>query len=190
MMNDTFSFVAPVMPRRAVDPFALRLAVAAGVFVLLVGAFGAFVVQHERSADTARATLERRVLAQSQARSEATLDVRADPGVAALLDSQARSSATRALELALTVYAQTSTFAEAGPSQLTIAQPSMLFVDGPSTSAAVVSVEATDAGWSAAVAAPSGLCYWVHLNTDGAARYGTGRACTGAAATAAGEPSW
>jgi hypothetical protein len=190
MMNDTFSFIAPVMPRRTVDPFALRLALAAGAFVLLVGAFGAFVVQHERSADVARAALEERALEQAAARAEAVPDVRIDPDVAALLDSQARSSAERALELATTAFAGTRDFADAGPSQLGVAQPSMLFVDGPSTSPAVVSIEATSSTWSAAVMAPSGLCYWIATTADGAVWYDTGRACTGDAAAAADERAW
>lgn len=189
-MNDTFTFIAPVMPRRTVDPFALRLAIAAGVFVLVVGAFGAFVMQHERSADAARAVLEERMMAQAEARADAVPDARTDPDVAALLDSQARSSVTRALELAQTAFVETQDFAAAGPSELTLAQPSMLFVDGPSTSPAVVSVQAIGSIWSAAVMAPSGLCYWISADADGDVSYDTGRACTGEAAAAADGRAW
>jgi hypothetical protein len=190
MMDDTFTFIAPAMPRRTIDPFALRLAAAAAVFVFLVGVFGAFVVQQERAADARRAVVERQVLAQAEARAEALPDPRTQPEVMALLDSQARSSATRALELATSVALDTGGLAAAGPGQLTQAQPSMLFVDGMSTSPSVVSVEATPDRWSAAVMAPSGLCYWISLDPDGVASYGTGRACTGAAAAAAHGTAW
>jgi hypothetical protein len=190
MMDDTFSFVAPVMPRRTVDPFALRLASAAAAFVFLVGAFAAFVVHQERAADARRAVLERQVLAQAQARAEAVPDPRAQPEVVALLDSQARSSATRALDLAIAVGLEAGDLTLAGPGELTQAQPSMLFVDGMSTSPSVVSVEVTADRWSAAVMAPSGLCYWIALDPEGAATYGIGRACTGAAAAGAHDPAW
>lgn len=189
-MNDTFSFVAPVMPRRTVDPFALRLAVTAGVIVALVGAFGAFVVQREHVADARRATLEATIAAQAAARAETMPDPREDPEILALLDSQARSSATRALELATSLVASTEDLAQADPAQLSLVQPSMLFVDGPSTSPAVVSVRATSASWSAAVMAPSGICYWVALDADRVATYDTGRACTGAAAAGATGSAW
>lgn len=188
-MDDTFSFVAPVMPRRTYDPFALRLAAAAAAFVLLVGAFGTFVVQQERAADARRAVLERQAIAQAQARADSLPDPRTQPDVVALLDSQARSSATRALELAATTLAA-GDLSQAGPADLTLAQPSMLFVDGMSTSPSVVSVEATPEMWAAAVMAPSGLCYWVSLDADGETSYGIGRVCTGAAAFAADDPAW
>jgi hypothetical protein len=190
MMDDTFSFVAPVMPRRTVDPFALRLAVTAGVLVALIGAFGAFVVGHERAADARRASLEATIVSQAEARAEVVPDPREDPEIVALLDAQARSSASRALELATSLVASTDDLAQAGPSQLSMAQPSMLFVDGPSTSPAVVSVRATSTSWSAAVMAPSGRCYWVALDGDGLASYGTGRACSGAAAASATGAGW
>jgi hypothetical protein len=190
MMDDTFSFIAPVMPRRTFDPFALRLAASAAVFVLLVGAFGAFVVQRERVADARRAVLERQVLAQAEARAEAVGDLQLQPDVAAILDSQARSSATRALELATMVALDAGDLSQAGPAQLSLAQPSMLFVDGMSTSPSVVSVEATAKEWAAAVMAPSGLCYWVSIDLDGETLYGTGRACTGSAAFAADATAW
>jgi len=110
--------------------------------------------------------------------------------VAAILDSQARSSATRALELATTVALDAGDLSQAGPAQLSLAQPSMLFVDGMSTSPSVVSVEATAKEWAAAVMAPSGLCYWVSIDLDGETSYGTGRACTGSAAFAADATAW
>jgi hypothetical protein len=160
------------------------------VFVLLVGAFGGLVVQQERAADVRRAVLERQVFAQAEARAESAAALQRQSDVVALLASQARASATRALELATTMALDAGDLSQAGPAQLTMAQPSMLFVDGMSTSPSVVSVEATAEVWAAAVMAPSGLCYWVSLDDDGEISYGTGRACTGAAAFAADAPAW
>lgn len=191
-MDDTFSFVAPVMPRRRPDPFALRLAVAAAVAVLLVGSFATFVIRHEQAADARRAALEEQRIAQEQARTDALLaeSSEVDPEVMGLLDEEAQGSATLAVDLARDAYAATSEWTEAGPAQLTLAQPSLVFVDGPSTSPIVVSIQATGGAWAAAVMGPSGTCYWVKTTSNGATRYGTGVTCTGRAALAAQDAAW
>jgi hypothetical protein len=190
--DDTFSFVAPVMPRRQVDPFALRLAVAAAVLVLLAGSFATFVIRHEQAADHARAELREKIATQQQAQADALLAQASaiDPEVVALLDEEAQRAATVSLGLAEEAFASSSTWAEAGPLQLTLVQPSLMYVDGPSTSPAVVSIHATRAGWGAAVMGPSGTCYWVTTSSSGVTRYGTGHDCTGRAAFAADAPAW
>ena len=191
-MDDTFSFVAPVMPRRQVDPFALRLAVAATVAVLLIGSFATFVIDHERAADARRVALEERLVQQEQARVDALAAEAAevDPAVTALLDAEARSSARLALGSAKELFAESSRWADAGPAQLTLAQPSFIYVDGPSTSPTVVSVDASGGRWSAAVMGPSGTCYWIATTISGPTRYGTGSLCTGLAAHAAANAGW
>ena len=68
--------------------------------------------------------------------------------------------------------------------------PSLLFVDGPSTGPSVVSVYAGAAGWAAAVGGAHGTCYWVAVALDGRTRYGTGTPCTGMAALAADRGAW
>jgi hypothetical protein len=191
-MDDTFSFVAPVMPRRQVDPFALRLAVAAAVLVLLVGSFATFVIRHEQAADHARAELREKIAAQQEAQAEALAAQASviDPEVVALLDEEARRAATISLDLAEEAFAATSSWDEAGPMQLTLIQPSLMYVDGPSTSPAIVSVHTTKAGWAAAVMGPSGTCYWVSISGDGLTRFGTGQECTGRAALGADGLDW
>jgi hypothetical protein len=190
--DDTFSFVAPVMPRRHVDPFALKLALAAAVLVLLAGSFATYVMRHEQAADHARAELQDEIAAQQEAQAEALLDQASvvDPEVVAVLDEEAQRAATVSLELAEEAFASSSSWAEAGPLQLTLVQPSLMYVDGPSTSPAVVSIHATRAGWGAAVMGPSGTCYWLTTSSAGLTRYGTGRECTGRAAFAAADPAW
>lgn len=187
-MDDTFTFVAPVMPRRQIDPFALRLAVATAVAVVVIGTFATFVVRHEHAADVQRTSLEQQA-ARADATRAAYVTAQAD-AVAITLDSQARDSADHALTLARGVLAQTSSVVDAGPFQLSGIQPSLLFVDGPSTSPAVVSIATTDAAWAAAVKGPSGACYWVRLSSAGDTTYGTGRLCTGEAAMAAAGVTW
>ena len=57
-VSDTFTFIAPVMPRRRADPFAVKLATFGVVLLLLISAFTTFVVAQERSADARHAALE------------------------------------------------------------------------------------------------------------------------------------
>jgi hypothetical protein len=136
--------------------------------------------------------LEQELVDQEQARVEALAaeSSEADPEVTAVLDDEARSSARLALGLAQELFAGTEEWSEAGPAQLTLAQPSLIFVDGPSTSPTVVSVDATAASWAAAVMSPSGTCYWIATTSSGSTRFGTGSLCTGHAALHASDPSW
>jgi hypothetical protein len=106
------------------------------------------------------------------------------------VDRQATSGVEGALELAREVYARTGSFTEAGTMQLAQAQPGLIFVDGPSTAPAIVSVHAADDAWAAAVMTVSGTCLWVRATSAGTARYGAGHACTGSAAMAARQDSW
>ena len=163
-MDDAFAFVAPVMPRRKVDPFAMKVAAVSMIFVALVGAFGAFVVGHERAAD---------------ARAEATVQAGSTAPVTvedrAALDVQARDALQAAVGFATDAYARTSSYAGAGVPQLTIAAPELLFVDGPSEGPGIVSVVATDAAWAAAVMSDSG-CRWIALSA-GVMRQGSDAAC-------------
>lgn len=188
-MSDTFSYIAPVMPRRRVDPFALKLAVTSSVLVALFGAFAAFVISHERAADRRRDAIEEQLVADQQARTQALLDP-ASIAEAATLDIGAKSAAVDALAAARDVWTQTSLLSEAGTARLAVLRPDLIFVDGPSTAPTIVSVSASDVSWAAAVMGPSGACYWVRVNAEGEARYGSGRACTGEAALSASHLSW
>jgi hypothetical protein len=88
------------------------------------------------------------------------------------------------------VLSSQGSLAAAGPSELARSQPSLVFVDGPSTAGSIISVLATGSSWAAATMAPSGTCYWIRLDADAATAYGTGTTCTGRAALAAADPSW
>jgi hypothetical protein len=188
-MDDSFHYIAQVMPRRRVDPFALRLAAFAAFAVAAVAGFAWFAIQHERAADaTAQANAAEREAAAQVAIVPQGDD--AETGVFRTLDEEARTAATNALDLAAKIFAGTDSYETAGPAQLTEQQPSLLFVDGPSTSPAIVSVDASETSWAAAVMGPSGDCYWIRAAADGAVAYGTGRACTGADARSADARAW
>jgi hypothetical protein len=179
-MDDTFTFVAPVMPGRQFDPFALRLAACATVLTLLLGCFSVFLVAHEHAADA------RRMALQAQARKAATDDAATattgtTPG--GIVDVEAQSSLERALTLARAVLREDGSFSGADPAALQELQPSLVFVDGPSTAPRIVSVAAGRSGWAAATLGASGTCYWVRAAVGGTTVHGSGRACTGAAAT-------
>jgi hypothetical protein len=203
LMSDTFTFIAPVMPRRQVDPFAVKLVTSGVVLLLLVSAFATFVVAKERSADIRHAALE----AQERAQEQATADRLAsipdaaaavpDPivtgtvpaGVAKLLDGPARDAAERALALARGELGR-GDLAATDAAQLADADPTLLFVDGPSTAPTIVSVAVSAGVWAAAVMGLSGECYGVSIDTHGAVRYGHAGACTGRAALASAQTAW
>ena len=191
-MSETFTFVAPIMPKqRRFDPFTVRVGIAAVFFVTLVGAFAVFVVSHEHLADARGAAAETAQLAQEQARVVASVSAAApDPAVARLLDGDARRAAERALALAQASLADESSWANAEATDLATRPTSYLFVDGPSSSPQIVSVHEAGDVWGAAVLGTSGACYWVSASTAGVVRYGIGGTCTGEAALGAGARSW
>jgi hypothetical protein len=202
LVSDTFTFIAPVMPRRHADPFAVKLATFGVVLLLLISGFATFVVAQERSADARHAALEAVKRAQEQAdagrlASIPDAAVAADPvvagpvpgGVAKLLDGQARDAAERALALARGALGR-GDLAAAGAAQLADADQILLFVDGPSTAPTIVSVAVSGGIWAAAVMGLSGACYWVSIDAQGVVRYDRSRACSGHAALAAADPTW
>jgi len=119
----------------------------------------------------------------------------ADPGipdagaVRGLVNEHAQQAATTALGTARR-FAATSSIDGATAAAISPLDPSLLFVDGPSTGPSVVSVYAGAAGWAAAVGGAHGICYWVAVALDGRTRYGAGTPCTGMAALAADRSSW
>ncbi len=201
LVSDTFTFIAPVMPRRRADPFAVKLVAFGVVFLSLISAFATFVVAQEHSADARHAALEARAAAEEQANANrlasipdaaATDPVAAGPvpgGVAKLLDGQARDAAGRALALARGALGRGDLEA-AGVAQLADADATLLFVDGASTAPTIVSVALRGGTWAAAVMGPSGACYGVSLDTQGVVRYDRSRPCTGQAALAGAGAAW
>jgi hypothetical protein len=105
-------------------------------------------------------------------------------------DIQAKANARIAESAASVAYQAANGYATTGPDQLSLLDPTLTYTTGPSTSATVVSVAFGAPAWAAAVLGPSGTCYWVKLAAMARPTYGTGTTCTGAAAMAAGSPSW
>jgi hypothetical protein len=189
-MDETFAFIAPVMPKRAVHPMAIRAALMAFVFVAAVGALGVYVVEHEQAADAKREALAAKVAAVEEARiAEVTSDVDVPVGMDGTLDQAAREAADEALGYAQTALAADGSFAAAGAGQLAAVGSALLFVDGPSTAPTIVSVALTDTVWAAAVASPEG-CVWIALASSGAVARDSGTECTGEAALSATGAGW
>ena len=196
-MDEAFSLVAARMPpTRRFSPFGARMVVMLIVVAMLIAGFGAFVVDQQRAADRRRAALVTSHAAAQEAQSQALAaggipseTVASTDAVAALLDGQARDAAIAALAVAAEV-ASSSSYDAARPAALAAHDQQLLYVDGPSTAASVVSVYNGAAGWAAAVHGSGDTCYWVAVAPDGRTRYGTGGECTGMAALAADRPAW
>ncbi len=197
-MDDAFRMVAARMPRaRRLTPFAARATVLLVVLGMLLVVFASFIASEQRAADARRAQLEatQRADAEAQARATAAQVGAADPGtpdgaaVRGLVNEHAQQAATTALGTARR-FATTASIDGATAAAISPLDPSLLFVDGPSTGPSVVSVYAGAAGWAAAVGGAHGTCYWVAVALDGRTRYGTGTPCTGMAALAADRGAW
>jgi hypothetical protein len=101
-------------------------------------------------------------------------------------DVQAQANLRLALSAATTTFMDGGSFSSAGPVELAALEPSFTYVDGsrPSTGPEVISVEATDQAWGAAVMSSSGTCFFIRsVGTTQA--YGSGDPCTGEAAMGA-----
>jgi hypothetical protein len=173
------------------------------VLLLLVSAFATFVVAKERSADVRHAALEAQERAQEQANADRLASIPEaaaavpDPvttgpvsaGVAKLLDGPARDAAERALALGRGALGR-GDLATTDAAQLADADPTLLFVDGPSTAPTIVSVAVSGGVWAAAVMGLSGECYGVSIDAHGAVRYGHAGACTGRGALASAQTAW
>jgi hypothetical protein len=178
-MEETFGFVAPVMPRRSIHPLALRAAVISTVFVAVMGALVAFVVTQERAADERRSVLAAQTAAVEAAEAEEAARAAIEAAADDPIEAAALAAADDALALALSI----PELGEAGPATLAAMGTSLTFVDGPSTAPSVVSVAATDEAWAAAVMGAEG-CVWVRLSSAGAIERSTGTPCTGDAVLA------
>jgi hypothetical protein len=174
-MDDAFSFHAPAeVLRRRVDPRLLRTAVLATVVMTVTVAFGRWVVESERASD--------RRAASSEAAAPVLATVPAD--------AAAQDAAATSLTIARDLVADGRALADIGPALLAEEQPDLIFVDGPSTTPAIVSVAGGPRTWAAAVMGPTGTCFWVKTTAAGLVRYDTGPVCTGEAAAAAAAIAW
>ncbi len=196
-MDDAFRMVAARMPRtRRFTPFAARATALLAMIGILVLTFAMFVVSAQDKADARREQLASMQRADAAAAAQAAAEIEtADPAapdaaaVGNMLDARAQAAGTAALDAARTV-ASGGSIVDAAPNALTALDPTVLYLDGPSTGPSVVSVYAGAAGWAAAVHGAKTTCYWIALAADGRARYGTGEPCTGMAALAADRPAW
>ena len=125
---------------------------------MLLVVFASFVASEQRAADARRAQLEatQRADAEAEARATAAQVGAADPGtpdgaaVRGMVNEHAQQAATTALGTARR-FAATASIDGATATAISPLDPSLLFVDGPSTGPSVVSVYAGAAGWAAAV---------------------------------------
>jgi hypothetical protein len=178
-MDDGFSFHTTQRQRR-LDPRALKLAILAGVVVLVVGTFANWVIGSER-ASFARVRADA-----SSARGPARPSA-VTPGLTT--DDVARGHAQIALVAAEKIV-RTGTFADVSTARLAAARLGFTFVQGPSTEPQMISVASSRTAWAAAVMSDSSTCYYIRLRAGDAVTFGTGLACTGEAALGANDPSW
>jgi hypothetical protein len=167
--------------RRRLDPRWVRAGVVVALLTVATGTFARWVVTSEHAADS------RREAVLTAAREQAASPVALRP---ALDDESAKAAANSALTVARDVFARTGSFEEAATAVLAAEVPELIFVDGPSTAPAIVSVDASAGSWTAAVMGDTGTCFWVKATAAGLIRYGTGSGCTGAEAMAAAGTSW
>ena len=193
-MDETFAFIAPVMPRRTVHPMALRAAVIAAMFVAAMGALGLYVVEHEQAADARRDALAAKIVAAEEARvAKVSENAYVPVGMEGTVDQTAGDALDEALGYAQATLVAGGSLSNAGPGELSAigkgSGSGLLFVDGPSTMPSIVSVAVAEGTWAAAVASSDG-CLWINLGQDGQIARQAGGECTGAAALAATGTTW
>ena len=191
-MDDTFTFRADRMPRRTIDPLALKAAVAAGLIVFVTGWFAKIAIDSEqRSLTNAAPATDASVGTIAGADAPPVPQLGAtDPVVRIALDDPARVAADGALAAARHAFVRDSSFVAAGPADLSRMGLGLTFVDGPSTAPQIVSLAMTDRAWAEAVVSETGTCLYVKVTAHDTVTYGTGATCTGQAAMAAAAPSW
>jgi len=179
-MGDAFSFHTAQRQRR-LDPRALRLAIAAGLVVLVVGAFANWVITSERASFA-------RVRTSDASTTRVTAGPSAvNPGLTT--DDVARGHAQIALVAAEKIV-RTGTFADVSTARLAAAHLGFTFVHGPSTEPQMISIASSRTAWAAAVMSDGSTCYFIRLRAGDAVTFGTGLDCTGDAALGANDPSW
>ena len=182
-MDDSFAYRTTVPIRRQVDPRLIKAAFGAVAVLMAVALFGTWVVASERR------SLDRdhpSALAADPAAS--TVPAVDDPAIAVPEPSATDDDVDEALRLATdaawAIFTADGSFTGATPARLGALQRGYTYVDGPSTTASVVSVASTRGAWAAAVLGPDGVCVWTTISADGAVGRATGAECTGAAALA------
>jgi hypothetical protein len=173
-MDDSFAFRTTTPVRRQVDRRLVKAGIGAGLVLFVFAWFASWVIASERRSFSARPATA--AAAPAPARVEGAAP---DPGTTL---QDAREALRSALMAARAVSTERRTFLDAEPARLTELQPGYTFVDGPSTMPRIVSVEARDDVWAAAVMAPDGTCLWIRAALGGDVARATGIECTGSAA--------
>jgi len=191
---DSFGFGAPAKARSRIGWPVLG---GAGLVLLLLAFFvgGSLLSGGGSSAETVSGPRQASAPASPPASAPASAAAPASPLAAAdaAADRQVQVSLNQARTTAAAAFMEGSSWTGAGAQQLSILDPSLTYVSGQSASTGptVVSVEASSSGWAAAARSSSGRCFYVHVaGLSGAAQYGSGETCTGAAAMSASATSW
>jgi hypothetical protein len=178
-VDDSFAYRTTVPIRREVDPRLIRAAIGSVAALLVVIGFAGWVVASERrSLERARPDGRAAVPSVSPATDLAALP---EPDVT---ETDVETALGLAVDAARAAFAADGDFLGATPERLADLQPGYTFVDGPSTTASVVSVASTAERWAAAVLGPEATCAWTIVAVDGTDARTTGGECTGAAALA------
>lgn len=104
-------------------------------------------------------------------------------------DVQAQVTGQTAIQSVDGLYAENGSFDAITPQALKGFEPTLAFTDGESTDPNTVAVKATADGVGLAIHSASGTCLYAHIEAAGVT-YGSGVACTGAAALEASSPAW
>ena len=191
-MDQTFNFRAARVPlRRRLNPRTVAFAVAAFVVLFGLVSFSLWIAGSERrSIERAARSDDAPAMVGTIAGTDDGLDETSTLAGRLAIDATARADARTAMVAARRAAAGSATFLDAGPGELGATGSALIFVDGPSQAPGVVSVATTRDAWGAAVMGPSGTCYLLRFAPGDGVTYGTGQACTGAAALAVHDPSW
>ena len=169
-MDDSFAYRTTLPQGPRVEPWLVKGVVVLVVLAVGIGLFARWVVASERAS-----------FAHGQQRVLPSMSVGRLRGLedAAGTDAEAEEATRIALAAARVAFAGPGRFLAADPARLSALQPGYTFVDGPSTTSAIVSVAAERRLWAAAALGPSGTCFWIRAHRDGTVETGTSSTCTG-----------
>ena len=106
--------------------------------------------------------------------------------------AHAQSSLRVAQAAAERVHQASASYRDASADDLARTEPRLSFAGPDDVSSGLddVSVAASDLEWAAAVQARPGACFYLRLDAEGDAFYGSGLVCSGTAALGANESRW
>lgn len=176
-MDDSFAYRTTVPFRRRLDLRLVKLGVALALVLVSIGLFANWVIASERRSLMRGSS----PVAAEEPAVPAPDPVVPEPGAT---DADAVEAVRLAVDAARAALASDGTFLAVTPARLEALQPGFTYVDGPSTTASVVSVASTEDAWAAAVLGPDGGCFWGWVPGGDTVARAAGDECTGAAALA------